>query len=232
MNKTALVVALGLTIFCNPIASAQVDEGQQGAWYMYFFGKNFDDSRWGYQGDVQYRNWDLGGDLEQLLLRGGVTYRPKGSNALLTVGYANITSGAFGSSNDTSREDRIYQEALLPQKLGERVFLRHRFRLEQRFVDDQDFRTRFRYMLFMDVPLNQADLGKGAVYLALYNELFINGETDIGDGRSVDTYDRNRTYAAIGYNWKGNLKVQGGYMYQHSNGVEKGQLQLSLHHSF
>lgn len=113
-----------------------------------------------------------------------------------------------------------------------RVYLRHRFRFEQRWVENQDFRTRFRYALFMDIPLNKPEMSVGAVYLALYNELFVNMENDIGDGRSVNTYDRNRSYAAIGYSLRDGLKVQGGYMYQHSNGVEKGQLQLSLHHSF
>ena len=213
-------------------ASAQVDEDQVGAWYMYFFSHSFGDSRWGVQGDAQYRNFDLGGDLEQLLLRSGVTYRPKNFNALLTLGYANVTSGTFGSSDATTHEERVYQEALLPHKVGERLFLRHRFRFEQRWVDNQDFRTRFRYMLFADIPLNQPDLSQGAIYLALYNELFINGERDIGDGRTVETYDRNRTYAALGFTLKNNLKLQGGYMYQHTNAFEKGQLQLSVHHSF
>ena len=223
---------LTLAAFCGAPAAAQVDEDQLGAWYMYFFSHTIDNSRWGLQGDAQYRNWDLGGDLEQLLLRSGVTYRPESANVLFTLGYASITSGAFGSSSDTTREDRIYQEALLPHKVGERVFLRHRFRFEQRWVDNQDFRTRFRYALFVDVPLNQTDLSDGALYLAFYNELFINGGRDIGRGRSVDTYDRNRTYAALGYSLSDTMKLQGGYMYQHSNGVEKGQIQLSLHHSF
>lgn len=225
-----VLVALGLV--WNAPAAAQVDEDQLGAWYMYFFNNPFDDSRWGVQGDLQYRNWDLGGDLEQLLLRGGVTYRPAGYDVLLTLGYASITTGTFGSSDDTNREDRIYQEALLPQKLGERVFMRHRFRFEQRWVNNQDFRTRFRYALFVDIPLNQPSMDQGAVYVALYNELFINGGRDIGRGRSVETYDRNRTYAALGYSLSDTLRLQGGYMYQHTNGVEKGQLQLSLHHSF
>ena len=181
---------------------------------------------------MQYRNWDLGGDLEQLLLRGGLTYRPKSTNALLTLGYANITSGVFGDSSSTSNENRVYQEALLPQKLGSKVYLRHRFRFEQRWVENQDFRTRFRYGLFLDVPLNGDDLNKGAVYFAFYNELFINGQRDIGDGRSVEIFDRNRTYAALGYSLADNLRLQGGYMHQYGDTVEKGQIQLSLHQSF
>lgn len=232
MHRLLIALCLGYVLASAPPAKAQVDEDQVGAWYMYFFNKSLEGSQWGFQGDAQYRNWDLGGDLEQLLLRGGVTYRPQNANVLLTFGYANITSGVFGGSNDTTREDRVYQEALLPHRVGERLYLRHRFRFEQRWVDNQDFRTRFRYALFADIPLNSDSITEGTYYLSLYNELFINGERDIGDGRSVDTYDRNRTYAALGYALGDRLRIQGGYMYQHSNSVEKGQLQISLHHSF
>jgi hypothetical protein len=230
-RSAVFAAILGSLIFSVP-AHAQIDEDQQGAWYMYFWNTRFDDSQWGLQGDVQYRNWDAIGDLEQLLLRGGLTYSPDSLNATFTLGYATITSGEFGDSNDTRREDRVYQEALLPQQLGERVYLRHRFRLEQRWVENQDFRTRFRYALFMDIPLNQATLTRGAWYLALYNEFFLNGEKDIGDGRQVETFDRNRLYGAFGYALRDNLRLQFGYMHQSTDDVDKGQFQLSLHHAF
>jgi len=126
-----------------------------GAWYMYFFNTKFKNSNFGIQGDFQHRNWNVLGDLEQLLLRSGVTYNPKNTNVVLTLGFANITTGQLGESNETVNENRIYQEALLPQKVGERIYLTHRFRYEQRFVDDQDFRTRYRYNLFMNIPLNK-----------------------------------------------------------------------------
>lgn len=211
---------------------AQVDEDQLGGWYMYFFDARSDDSQWGFQGDIQYRNWDLMGDLEQLLLRGGLTWRPKSNDALLTLGYANITTGEFGDGDSTTGENRIYQEVLLPQRIGERVYLRHRFRYEQRWVEDQDFRTRFRYALFMNIPLNRVDLKEGAWYLSFYNEIFINGERDIGDGRTVELFDRNRFYAAIGYSLSDTLKVQTGFMHQYTNDWGKPQFQLSLHQNF
>ena len=212
--------------------SAEVDEDQTGAWYMYFFNAPFEGSQWGLQGDVQYRNWDLGGDLEQLLLRGGLTWRPKSNDATFTLCYANITSGQFGSSSATTSENRIYQEALLPQKIGTRVYLRHRFRYEQRWVEDQDFRTRFRYAIFMDVPLNGTNLKKGAWYLAFYNEFFLNGERDIGDDRVVEIFDRNRLYGALGYSLSDTVRLQGGYMHQYTDDVSKGQIQISLHQTF
>jgi len=208
------------------------DEDQLGSWYMYFFNKSFEKSRFGVQGDLQYRAWNAGSDLEQLLLRGGLTYRPENVDALFTFGYANITTGAFGDSDATTGESRIYQEALLPHKLSKRIQLTHRFRYEQRWVDDQDFRTRYRYNLFVNVLLNSDEMAKKTVYLALYNELFINGQRDIGNGREVQFFDRNRTYLGVGYGLRDNLRIQVGWMQQTTVNWAKGQTQLSLHHSF
>ena len=212
--------------------AVEIDEDQLGAWYMYFWSTRLKESRFGFQGDFQFRNWDLGGDLEQLLLRGGLSYAPKAFDARFTLGYAFILSGEFGDSSTTSKENRIYQEALLPQKLGSRTYINHRFRFEQRWVENQDFRTRWRYGLFINVALNRKDLIKGTYYYAFYNEIFINGERDIGDGREVELFDRNRFYNAIGYCITDQLRFQGGYMYQITDNWNKGQIQLSLHHSF
>lgn len=209
-----------------------MEQSQTGAWYMYFFNHQFEDSQFGVQGDLQYRNWNTLGDLEQLLIRTGLTYTPKDSNVLLTLGYANITTGEFGDSNETSGENRIYQEALFPQKLGNRIYLTHRFRYEQRFVEDQDFRTRYRYNLFMNIPINKSSLDKGAIYTALYNELFINGQEDIGDDRTVQLFDRNRTYLGLGYVLNPGQRLQLGWMNQKTVVWGKGQLQLSFHHNF
>lgn len=211
--------------------NSNFDEDQLGAWYMYFWSLKLKDSRFGFQGDIQFRNWDLVGDLEQLLLRSGLTYIPKNTNLKFTLGYAYILSGEFGESTETSDESRIYQEALLPQKIGSRTYITHRFRFEQRWVEGQDLRTRFRYALFINVPFNRKELTKGAVYYAFYNELFINGQRDIGDGRQVELFDRNRFYNAVGYAISDKVRVQGGYMIQTTDDWSKGQIQLSLHHS-
>ena len=227
------LLSLSLLAFTSGHATVNpIEEDQLGGWYMYFFSKDFAKSRLGVQGDIQYRTWDGGGDLEQLLIRGGLTYRPSELPGKYTLGVANITSGEFGASDQTQTETRSYQEALVPQILADRLYLKHRMRLEQRWVNGQDFRTRFRYALFANVPLNQPDLTSGAWYLSLYNEIFINGETNIGEGKEVDIYDRNRFYAALGYKFSDWGQVQAGYMQQHTNAVNKGQFQLSLHFAF
>jgi len=211
-------------------ANAQLDESQLGAWYMYFWNTSIKESPWGFQGDVQFRNWNVAGDLEQLLLRGGLTYKPENANVKFTLGYGNITTGAFGDDKSTTNESRIYQEALLPHKINDRFRLTHRFRYEQRFVETQDLRTRYRYNLFVNVALNKATMEPKTLYLALYNELFINGQRDIGDNRTVEVFDRNRTYLGLGYILKDNIKVQLGTMIQTTNNWQKNQLQVSLHH--
>ena len=228
------VVVLACAMLAPGAALAQtpVDRDQLGAWYMLFWSTRFDDSALGLQGDVQHRNWNPGTDLEQLLIRGGLTYSLPDSPVLVTGGVAHITSGEFGDSDETSAERRLYQEALVRQRLGRVVSLRHRYRYEQRWVDGQDFRTRFRYALFGDIALNGRGTGNGSIYLALYNEVFINGELEIGPDRTAERFDRNRFYTALGFGVGDRSQIQAGYMIQTVPDGSKGQIQVSLHTSF
>lgn len=230
MKKIIVIGLLSITGFsCAAQTSA---EDQLGAWYMYFFNMRFGKSQFGLQGDYQFRFWNWGSDLEQILLRTGATYRPKNADIMFTLGYANITTGTFGDSDATFNESRMYQEALFPQKIGSRFLLTHRIRYEQRWVEGQDFRTRYRYNLFLNIPLNNTQLAAKTVYIAFYNEIFINGQQSIGDGLTVEYFDRNRTYLGMGYGLRNNLRLQLGWMSQMTNNLTKAQAQFSLHHSF
>lgn len=232
MRKITLLLLPLLFLVAKPALAQGPDEGQLGAWYMYFYNHSFGDGPWGIQGDAQFRNWNIAGDLEQILLRSGLTYTPEGAGVTFTLGYANITTGEFGDSDETVNENRIYQEALFGQRLGKRFLITHRLRYEQRWNEDQDLRTRYRYNLFVNIPLNATELAKRTVYIALYNELFVNGQREIGDGRTVEIFDRNRTYLGMGYGLRDNLRTQLGWMNQATNNWSKGQLQFSLHHSW
>jgi len=229
--KKNLIISLLLIIGLAPKGRAQINEDKLGAWYMYFYNTTIINGPWGVQGDIQYRNFNLMGDLEQLLLRSGITYKPQNANIKFTLGYGHITTGTYGNDESTTLESRIYQEALYPVKFGERIFTNHRFRYEQRFVEGQDFRTRYRYNLFLNIPINQKKMYKNTLYLALYNELFMNGERNIGNNKKVELFDRNRLYAALGFYIQKQLKVQLGVKTQTTNSVEKNQLQLSIHHN-
>ncbi len=232
MTLRSLILALAILSVFESNAQGP-DENQLGAWYMYFYNTTFKESNWGIQGDIQYRDWRGLGDREQLLLRSGLTYTPENSGVKFTFGYANISTGQFGTEiDDPVIEHRIYQEALFSNKLFKRLLLSHRFRYEQRWVEDQDFRTRYRYNLFINVPFNNESLIKNTYYFAFYNELFINGERNIGDDRNVQFFDRNRTYLGLGYAINNKMRVQLGWMEQTTVNWQKGQLQFSLHHTF
>ncbi|AZQ44327.1 DUF2490 domain-containing protein [Nonlabens ponticola] len=225
-----LLISVGFTTSIN---AQGPDEDQLGAWYMYFWNTTFNESNWGVQGDYQYRDWRGLGDREQLLLRTGVTYTPTDSGVKFTLGYANITSGQYGTDIDApSTENRIYQETLFGQTILKKMLLTHRIRYEQRFVEDQDFRTRYRYNLFVNVPFTGTTLDKNTMYFAFYNEIFINGERNIGEGRNVQFFDRNRTYLGLGYAVNDNVRFQLGWMEQTTASFQKGQLQFSMHHTF
>ena len=229
MKKNLYLLIISICLLVSQKGNAQLNEDQMGAWYMYFFNTTFNESPWGVQGDVQFRNWNIAGDLEQLLLRGGITYKPKKADIKLTLGYGNITTGSYGSDKSTSAESRIYQEALFPVQFGNRLYTKHRFRYEQRFVEGQDLRTRYRYNLFLNIALNKAEMNKKTLYLAFYNELFINGQRSTGNGNTVEIFDRNRFYAGLGYIIKEGLIIQLGVMNQTTDNWSKNQLQLSFH---
>ena len=229
MKKKIYITLIITTLLFPRVCKSQINEGELGAWYMYFFNTTLKESSWGFQGDIQYRNWNVFGDLEQLLLRGGITYKPQKTNIKFTLGYGNVTTGAFGPDKSTTTESRLYQEALYPVKFGNRFYTNHRFRYEQRFVENQDFRTRYRYNLFLNIPLNKSSMESKTLYIALYNELFINGQRNVGSGNTVELFDRNRLYLGMGYIIKNGLKFQLGIMEQKTDNWVKKQLQVSIH---
>jgi hypothetical protein len=232
MKKQILLILFGLTLFIFHQSKAQENQDKLGSWYMYVFNTSLNDSKWGFQGDIQHRNFNILGDLQQIMLRGGINYKPKNAPLKLVLGYANITTGTQGSSDEIFAENRLYQETSFAVKLGKKIYSNHRFRYELRFVDDHNTRTRYRYSLFINISLQGETIVAKTPYIAFYNELFINGQRNIGMGRTVEFFDRNRLYSAFGYMIREGLKVQFGLMRQTTNLSGKNQLQLSFHHSF
>ena len=226
MKTRLLLIAITCLVNTNVISQTSSNEefeGTTGIWYMAFYNKQFTDNQFGIQGDFQERHFDLDSDFEQRLIRNGLTFTPKGSKLLLTVGYANVQSGVFGENSIKTLEHRFYQEALIPYKFSDRISTTHRYRFEQRWIEENQMITRHRYNLFLNFALNQASFDVGTIYLALYGELFLYS-WDI-------EVDRIRLYSAIGYEYSEGSKIQLGIMRQYVSSSPKNQLQLSLHRS-
>jgi hypothetical protein len=216
-------------LFLNSRAAAQNDPNKLGAWYMYFWKADVY-KKFGLQGDYQYRNRNLVGDHEQILLRTGLTFKAY-HRLLLTQGYAYIMNSIPQTAVFNNNENRLYQEALLSNSSENWAQVKHRFRFEQRFTNHQFFRTRFRYALFMNFPLNSEAMGEHVLYLAVYEEIFINGQTQVTSISRVSVFDRNRLYLGLGFGMSDQLNAQLGIMNQHTPYWNKFQLQFSLHHS-
>ncbi len=220
-----IILLLAFISFSN-VGFAQQDN-DLGAWYIYFGNFRFTESPWAIHGEAQYRNHNTIGDLEQLLLRTGLQYNHKSGNASFLAGYGSITSQAEGDATNSIHENRVYQEVILKQTIGKVGFM-HRFRYEQRWIEIQDFRTRFRYAVFVNVPINSIALGeKGSWYVQGYDELFINGEK-LDD--KVEYFDRNRLYLGLGYRVRKNLAFQVGIMQQATDSKSKTYLQFTAFH--
>jgi len=219
-----LIAALFLLIIIAPVQAQNPND--LGAWYMYFGNFRWKESPWAIHGEVQLRNFKTTQDLDQLLIRSGIQYNSKSGLTSFLAGYASITNGTAGDSEVTFHENRLYQEMILRQKVG-KIGLMHRYRYEQRWIENQEFRTRFRYALFLNIPLNSKELSdKGSLYMQVYDEIFINGERPTN---AIQLFDRNRLYAGLGYRLEKGLAFQLGFMEQTTNTISKGQLQVGIH---
>ncbi|MFK7969042.1 MAG: DUF2490 domain-containing protein [Bacteroidia bacterium] len=200
--KKALIASI---IILAPLFAFS-QESNLGNWLIYFGNKKIN-QQWNWHHEVQYRNYDAGGDLEQLLLRTGIGRNLSEGNNNLLLGYGYIISQNYiPVLNEKIRvnEHRIYQQFINKHKLGISK-LQHRFRLEERWVEG-DFRMRFRYFLGFNLPLTNKKLIENTAYLSAYNEIFINLQNQ--------AFDRNRLYGGLGFKVNDLLRFELGYMNQ------------------
>lgn len=207
-----LMLALALPSF------AQSQESDLGNWMIYIGSKKVNE-KWNIHNEVQYRNYNFVGDLEQLLIRTGLgyTFNEGKNNALL--GYAYILSENYtgnGSEKIAVHENRIFQQFTTKEKIGS-VKLLHRYRFEQRFVES-DFKLRFRYFLAINVPLFSKGRDTNSFYLSAYNEIFLNTTSPV--------FDRNRLYGGLGYTLNKSTRFELGYMNQFFESSSRDQLNM------
>lgn len=189
-----------------------------GNWFAYF-GNQAINKKWNWWNEVQYRSYNFISDRQQLLLRTGIGYNLTENNNNVALGYAYINSENYLPGTEekiNSVEHRIYQQFLTRQNFG-RVFLQHRYRIEERFLPD-DFKMRFRYFLSLNVPINNKVLSKNTVYASFYNEIFLNGQKPV--------FDRDRLYGGLGYVITRDLRLELGYMSQILETTSRGQFQV------
>lgn len=181
-----------------------------GNWLIYIGNKKLN-TEWNLHHEVQYRNYNAIGDLEQLLLRTGVGKNLTEGNNNLLLGYGFIRSENYANEEEiVVNEHRIFQQFITRQTIG-KVGVQHRYRFEQRFVED-DFKLRFRYFLGLSYPISEQ------FYLSSYNEIFLN--------TIQNAFDRHRLYCGLGYKISDKVKVELGYMNQFLTALNRDQFNL------
>ena len=180
--------------------------------------------------EIQYRNYNAVGDLEQLLMRTGMGYdlTPKNNNVLLGYGYILSQNYIPGSDDKVdTNENRIFQQFIHRNKIGI-VRMQHRYRFEQRFVrnhlGENDFLLRVRYFLALNIPLNNKEMLNNTFYLSIYDEIFLNTQDVI--------FDRNRLYVGLGYKFSKMIRVELGYMIQSLSESSRDQINIIANVNF
>lgn len=218
MKKGVLNFYLLVVILVLSFSQTYAQKSGTGNWFAYF-GNQAINKKWNWWNEVQYRSYNFISDRQQLLLRTGIGYNLTENNNNVALGYAYINSQNYlpGTEEKISTDEhRIYQQFLTRQNFG-RVFLQHRYRIEERFLPD-DFKMRFRYFLSLNVPINNKTLSRNTIYASLYNEIFLNGEKPV--------FDRDRLYGGLGYVITPALRMELGYMSQILETTSRGQFQV------
>lgn len=217
-----LKLFLPVLLLCSTL-TLHAQDSDLGNWFAYFGSYRVAD-RWSIWLEGQHRNFNAVGDLEQAFIRTAALYDLPKANSQLGAGYGFFHTATYKAGTDDksyANEHRFYQQFLTRQRFG-RVYLSHRYRLEERFLP-AGYRTRFRYFLSINLCLNKPEMTKGTVYLSAYNELFVNAKTPI--------FDRNRLYGAIGYAVTPTLRFETGLMYQLFETRNRPQWQVVCFHN-
>lgn len=214
-----ILLCIAFIAFKGSMLFAQTGQEKLGNWMMYF-GMNKLNEKWSIHTEAQWRNHTVKPKIEQLLLRTGVNYHLS-KNFMLTGGYGYISTHPFNKevTDILSTEHRIWQQFIIKNKLS-RIFFEHRYRYEQRWVNS-DFRQRARYRLMLSVPLNKEVIEKGSFLFAVYDEVFLNLERG-------NAFDRNRLYAALGYQAASTTQIQIGFLNQTIPAFGKNYLQFAV----
>lgn len=221
-----LFLAFGLLLTLQVSGQTHYPTGTKNAqqnWFTYF-GQYKLDSLWGIHTDVQFRMDENVQLAKQNLLRAGLIYYLK-PNLNLTAGYAYINAHNT-ELNAYATEHRIWEQLLYTHPLSS-LSMTHRFRVEQRFVEqlrethDGTISTgshktgnRLRYFNRTLLDFDKSAEARQTFYIALQNEVFANVAAP---ALNSNFFDQNRFLVAFGIFHDKKTRLELGYMNQFLN---------------
>jgi hypothetical protein len=230
MRKYLLII---VALFAMNFKTTAQTVNQNAGWLFLMNSTKFND-KWGMHFDFQVRTQDEWDGVRSLLIRPGITYFiNKNSDATLGYLYTPTFLRSDGTADNTQTEHRIWEQYIYKHKISS-INVTHRFRLEQRFVEEE-FSQRGRYFLRFMAPLKKgAETFNEGLFAALQNEVFLNVQNK--DQVNGSVFDQNRAYGAVGYRFSPKVDVEVGYMNQSVNGrtsnTSNNIVQLALYTRF
>ena len=196
--------------------SAQREVHHRDQLWLGYFNQTRLTNKFGFWLDIHYRQTDHFVDRPfQILLRPALTYYIK-DNLRFNAGYAFVNHFPVKGLSTSRPEHRAWQQIWWNQKYTGLSTLQW-LRLEQRFnhkiandilEDGYNFNYRLRYNMAFFIPLKGKELVTKTPFIAVMNEVFLN----FGGKIVYNTFDQNRFFAGIGYQFTPHLNAQLGYM--------------------
>ena len=200
--------------FLTPFNGLSQQPYNKGGYWLTYLGDNKINDFLGIHSEIQLRSLGVSHTLSTKFFRAGINFYTSKSS-MITAGYGFFYTeptreNVFGS---IVRENRVWQQFLMRKKTNY-VFMEHRYRLEQRFIENATLNTtltdhRARYRFQAIVPFYNISPYLRYFFFATYNELMLNFRWN-----SADVYDRNRLYFALGVQVSPKLNFQIGYLNQ------------------
>jgi hypothetical protein len=174
-------------------------------------------------------------DWEQFIARPAIHFK-KNETYDFALGYSYIRNYAFSDFTIPidANEHNLWQQVQL-EHAQEKIKFKHRFRLEERFIDkiittsrgnyDSDgntYNTRFRYRFTLTRPLLKIDDNK-SISVELFDELFISLE----EGIRPKSFNQNWFYAGLRYPITSRIGLGIGY---HNIGLNGGNPTFITNH--
>jgi hypothetical protein len=193
--------------------SESIEPNPNGYWLSYL-GDNKLNKRLGIHSEMQLRSVGVSNAVKSGILRVGANIYLK-PYAMATLGYAYIYSVPSVPNLNASEviEHRSWQQLILRQK-SHAIFMEHRYRLEQRFLNDKTqniskvaYRSRYRFQVLL--PLYSVSPTLRHFFIASNNEIMLSFRKN-----PSEVFDRNRFFSGIGYQVSPKLNFQLGYLNQ------------------
>lgn len=193
MKKTSLLFLL--TFICFNITAQNSAENKLGAWYMYNGSHKLSD-KIALKTMAHFRYYEIANEFQQEIYRLGFNYKIN-AKTNFTLGYSFVNTDATYNVVDSNiDEHRIYEDLHISHKVNT-FKLRHRFRIEHRFFDDNTSNW-LRYDLNATYPISE----KWSVYA--FNEIFLH----LDKGKR---FAQNWTGTGFLHQLNNNMKIKLGY---------------------